>query len=216
MTDWKSTCEAFNQFTPTQYPNNCTLASAKTVKELITLSDTVSRLRGKQSALGTDYQDGNANARIEDDKTTLRTSMNDFCCAMWARTEYDERYKEAVLDYDIAKRRVESVRNPPANLSYMGTVIPLPRPLRSDSVPILLITSLIFCILALGMLLNLGNVQLAYVGPRSYGPGFFQMLAESFRQTSWMVLSITVVVSAGLAGGIYYAIQKYNPDQNKT
>ncbi len=216
MTDWKSTCEAFNQFTTTQYPNSCTLASAKTVKDMMALSATVSRLRGKQAALGSDYQDGNPNARTSDDRAALKTAMNDFCCAMWARNEYDQRYKEAQTDYDIAKRRVESVRNPPANLSYMGTVIPLPRPLRSDSVPILLITSLVFCILALGMLLNLGNVQLAYVGPRSYGPGFFQMLAESFRQTSWMVLAITVVVSAGLAGGIYYAIQKTHPEWIKT
>ena len=177
------------------------------------LSDTINRLRGKQAALGSDYRDGNVNARIEDDKTTLRTSMNDFCCAMWARTEYNQRYKDAVTDYDIAKRRVESVRNPPADLSYMGTVLPLPRPLRSDSVPILLITSLVFCILALGMALNLGNIQLAYVGPRSYGPSFFQRLADSYRQTSWAVLIITVLVSAGVTGGIYYGIQKSKSEQ---
>lgn len=138
--------------------------------------------------------------------------MNDFCCAMWARNEYEQRFNEAKQDYDIAKNRIDSVRNPPANLSYYGTLIPFARPLRSDSVPILLGTSLVFLILALGMLLNLGNVQLAYVGPRSYGPGFLTQLVDSFRQTSGIVIGITILASAGVAVGIYYGILKKHPE----
>jgi hypothetical protein len=206
MTDWKSTCETFNQYTTTQYPNNCTMASARPVKDMMALSQTINTLAGKITSLGQTY------STTEDDKATLRNSMNTFCCAMWARNEYDERYKEAKQDYDIAKNRVDSLRNPPANLSYFGTLMPFPRPLRSDSVPVLLGISLVFLILALGMLLNLGNVQLAYVGPRSYGPGFLSQLGDSFRQTSWMVIAITMAVSAGAAGGIYYGIQKTRPE----
>ncbi len=206
MTDWRSTCDAFNQYTTQQYPNNCTLASAKPVKDMMTLSRNLNGLASKINLMGQNY------AATEADKQVLKDSMNDFCCARWARNEYEQRYKDAAKDYDIAKNRVESVRNPPANLSYLGTIWPLPRPLRSDSVPVLIGINLVFLILALGMLLNLGNVQLAYVGPRSYGPGFFTQLADSFRQTSWMVIAITVVVSAGLAGGIYYGIQKTHPE----
>ena len=182
------------------------MASAKPVKDMMALAQTVNNLSGKISSMGQNY------GATEDDKETLRTSMNDFCCAMWARNEYEQRYKEVQQDYDLAKHRIESVRNPPANLSYFGTLIPLPRPLRSDSIPILLSITLVFIILALGMLLNLGNVQLAYVGPRSYGPGFLSQLGDSFRQTSWMVLGITIVASAGLASGIYYGIQKTHPE----
>lgn len=182
------------------------MASARPVKDMMALSQTVNNLSGKIS-----QQSGTYNAS-ESDKQTLRDSMNTFCCAMWARNEYEQRYKDAKQDYDIAKNRIDSVRNPPANLSYLGTLLPFPRPLRSDSVPILLGISLVFLILALGMLLNLGNVQLAYVGPRSYGPGFLTQLADSFRQTSWMVIAITMLLSAGAAGGIYYGIQKTHPE----
>ena len=206
MTDWKTTCETFNQFTTTQYPNNCTIASARPVKDMMALSQTVNNLAGKINFQGNTYATSPADEQI------LKDSMNDFCCAMWARNEYEQRFKEVKQDYDIAKNRVDSLRNPPANLSYFGTLMPFPRPLRSDSVPILLGISLVFLILALGMLLNLGNVQLAYVGPRSYGPGFLSQLGDSFRQTSWMVIAITMAVSAAAAGGIYYGIQKTNPE----
>lgn len=206
MTDWKSTCESFNPFTMQQYPNNCSLASATPIKDMMNLSKRVNSLAGKINNQGSSY------VASEEDKQTLRDGMNNFCCAMWARKEYEQRYQDAKRDYDIAKHRVESVRNPPANLSYYGTLLPLPRPLRPDSVPILLGINLVFLILALGMLLNLGNVQLAYVGPQSYGPGFLTQLADSFRQTSWMVIGITVVLSAGVAAGIYYGIQKTKPE----
>ena len=182
------------------------MASAKSVKDMMALAQTVNNLSGKITLMGQNY------GATEADKQTLTTSMNDFCCAMWARNEYEQRYKEAKQDYDLAKQRIESVRNPPANLSYLGTLIPLPRPLRSDSIPILLGITLVFLILALGMLLNLGNVQLAYVGPRSYGPGFITQLTDSFRQTSWMVIAITIAASAAVAGGIFYGIKKNRPE----
>jgi hypothetical protein len=41
-------------------------------------------------------------------------------------------------------------------------------------------------------------------------------LVESYRQTSWAVLGITVVVSAGVAAGIFYGIQKANPETKET
>jgi hypothetical protein len=182
------------------------MASARPVKDMMELSRNINNLASKISLQAGTYTTSAA------DEQTLKQSMNDFCCAMWARNEYEQRYKESKEDYAIAKHRIESVRNPPANLSYFGTLMPFPRPLRSDSVPILLGISLVFLILALGMVLNLGNVQLAYVGSRSYGPGFLTQLEESFRQTSWMVIAITIVVSAGAAGGIYYGIQKTNPE----
>jgi hypothetical protein len=213
MTDWKTTCESFNQYTDNtaQYPNICTLASAKSEKEM-KLFERVNRLKGKIDALGGEYTETNTSAQINNDRVVLKQAMSDFCCSMWARNEYKQRQKDAQEDYEVSKYRVESVRNPPAKLSYLGTVIPLPRPLRPDSVPILLIISLVFLIMALGMLLNLGNVQLAYVGPRSYGPGFLTQLMDSYQQTSWMVLLITVVVSAGSAFGVYYGIQKTHPE----
>jgi hypothetical protein len=209
MTDWKTKCERFSidhQEPGMLYPNSCSMGSAKTVKDLISLSQTVSKLNGKIENMGKDYQ------ATEDDKRILKQSMKDFCCAMWSRTEFEKRNQEVQEDYIIAKQRVESVRNPPANLSYMGTIVPLGRPLRSDSVPILLITSLVFIILGLGLLLNIGNIQLAYVGPRSYGPGLIEQLRTSFQQTSWAVIGITVLASAGIAGGIFYGIQKTNPE----
>ena len=207
MTDWKTTCISFNEYTDNtaQYPNICTIGSAKSAKEL-KLFETVNTLKVKIDALGGDYVGTN------DDRTALKGAMSDFCCSMWARNEYKQRQKDAQEDYDVSKYRVESVRNPPAKLSYLGTVIPLARPLRPDSVPILIIISLVFLIMALGMLLNLGNVQLAYVGPRSYGPGFLTQLMDSYQQTSWMVLLITVVASAGSAFGVYYGIQKTHPE----
>lgn len=207
---WEVSCKKFTddnlQDDNKRYPNSCNMGSAKTVKDLIELSQTISQLKGKIDYMGNNY------SASESDKLILKDSMKDFCCAMWARREYQRRYLEAEEDYKIANQRVESVRNPPANLSYMGTIVPLARPLRSDSVPMLLITSLVFLILGLGLLLNIGNVQLAYVGPRSYGPSFFERLSDSFRQTSWAVLGITIVLSAGLAGGIFYAIQKTRPE----
>lgn len=210
---WEVTCKRFSdtdkdnlQDDDKRYPNSCRMGSAKSVKELMTLSQTVSQLRGKIDSQGQSY------AASEQDKLVLKQSMKDFCCAMWARREFEHRHKEAEEDYKIAKQRVDSVRNPPANLSYMGTIVPLGRPLRSDSVPMLLITSLVFLILGLGLLLNIGNVQLAYVGPRSYGPGLLERLTDSFRQTSWMVLGITILLSAGAAAGIFYGIQKTHPE----
>lgn len=210
---WEVTCKRFSdtdkdnlQDDDKRYFSSCKMSSAKSVKELMALSQTISQLKGKIDSKGQEY------SASEADKVVLKQSMKDFCCAMWARREFETRHAEAEEDYKIAKQRVESVRDPPANLSYMGTIVPLGRPLRSDSVPMLLITSLVFLILGLGLLLNIGNVQLAYVGPRSYGPGIFERLIESYRQTSWGVLGITIVLSAAAAGGIFYGIQKTYPE----
>jgi hypothetical protein len=204
MTDWNTVCTNFSntfQDSDKSFPGSCTRDTAKSVKDTIVLAQRINNLKGKIDRESTSY------SASDDDKNMLKQSMKDFCCAMYTRKELENTYREAQQDYSVAKQRVDSVRNPPAQVSAYGTTIPFGRPLRSDSVPILLGTTLLFIILALGILLNLGNVQLAYVGPRSYGPGVFQQLIDSYRQTSWSVLLITVAASAGVAIGIYYAVQ---------
>jgi hypothetical protein len=76
----------------------------------------------------------------------------------------------------------------------------------------LLAVSLTFIILSLGMILNLSSIQIAYKGAPGGGPSFFDALYFSYQQTSWTILALTAVLSAGAAGGIYYAIQKTRPE----
>ena len=209
MTDWKTQCETFsqnNQVSDLRYPDTCGIYGAKTIQEVMALSQTLNALKGRIAAGGSTY------AASEDDKQALRQSMKTFCCAMRARIDYEERYREAKEDYEVAKQRVESVRSPAAQVSYLGTVIPFGRPLRSDSVPVLLSFIFFFIIMSLGLLLSLGNVQIAYMTPRSYGPSSWQQLTDSYRQTSWPVLLITIAISMGIAFGIYYGVQKTYPE----
>lgn len=208
MTDWYTTCKTFSdnyQEATNSFPDTCNLQTAKSVKDIVELSQRVNTLKARTDNL--DYAQTDATT-VTNDGQTLKSAMKDFCCAIESRNDLQQRYIDAKKDYDIAKQRVDTVRYPPAQVSYLGTVVPFGRPLRSDSVPILLATTLVFVILGLGLLLNLGNIQLAYVGPRAYGPGFFQQLVDSYRQTSWTVLLITIAASSAAAIGIYYAIKK--------
>lgn len=207
MTDWKSTCLNFNQYQDSDklFDGSCSYTTAgKTIKDFVDMGNQATTLKARVNA--TDY------VLTQDDQQILRNKMNEFCCAMWMRNDIQNHYNDAKQDLEVAKKRVEVTRNPPADVSYLGTYVPFGRPLRSDSVPVLIGVTLTFLILSLGLLLNLGNVQLAYVAPRSYGPSFFQNLVESFRETSWPLLGITVAASAAVAGSIYYGIQKTHPE----
>ena len=209
MTDWKSQCISFNNYQDDglRYYNDCQVStSKKSVKDILDLAQRVGSLKQKTEVANYEAS--------EEDKTLLKRSMNDFCCAMWAREDLQGRYKDAVQDIEVAKRRVEAVRNPPNNLSYFGTVVPLGRPLRSDSVPILLGLSILFLILTLGMLLNLGNIQLGFSGTSGgVGPGYFSQLGSYFQETNKTVLGITILASIAVGGGLFYAFLKPAPEE---
>jgi hypothetical protein len=212
MTDWNSICQGFNTYQDSDktFSESCATVADKPLSEalndIIQLSGNIKPLNDRIVAAGQSYTPTGS------DKALLKQSMKVFCCIKRKQGELQTKYSEAKQDHDVAKQRVESIRNPPADVSYLGTFVPFGRPLRSDSVPVLLSISLVFLILALGMLLNLGNIQLAYVGARGYGPGIFEQIVMSFRETSWMVLLLTVVGSVGVAAGIYYGIKKTHPE----
>ena len=211
MGDWKSQCIAFSrdhQPRELKYPDTCGTTGARTIQDIMALSKTVNDLNGKIRGIGGSYAAGDTS----DDALTLRNSMKEFCCAMNARIDYEDRFNEAKQDYEVAKQRVESLRNPVSQVSYLGTVFPFGRPLRPDSVPVLLSFIFFFIIMSLGLLLSLGNVQLAYMAPMSYGPTYWQQLVDSYRQTTWSVLLITIILSFGIASGIWYGISKTHPE----
>jgi hypothetical protein len=211
MGDWKTQCEVFSrdhQPNGLKFPDSCGSTGAKSISQIMNLSKRVNDLNGKIKTIGNNY---NAND-TSDDALELRNAMKEFCCAMSARIEYEQKYKEATQDYEVAKQRVESVRNPAAQVSYFGTAFPFGRPLRPDSVPILLSFIFFFIIMSLGLLLSLGNVQIAYMAPQSYGPSYFQQLVDAYRQTTWAVLLITVVASMGIATGIWFGVKRAKPE----
>lgn len=208
MTDWKSQCISFNTYQDDglRYYNDCKLStSKKSVKDILDLAQKVGSLKQKTQVAG--Y------VASEEDKVLLKRSMNDFCCAMWAREDLQERHGQAVQDMDVAKRRVEAIQNPPNHLSYFGTVVPFGRPLRPDSVPILLSISIVFLILSLGLLLNLGNIQLGFSGIGGTGPSYFSEVGSYFQETNRTVLILTVLVSMAVGGGIFYAFFRPTPDK---
>lgn len=208
MNTWEQKCREFNTYRDTgdanQYPSMCRLSSPTSIKDFMgqylvakPLKDQIDAISGDTTDIGQGLSD------------SLRGSMKDFCCAMWARKEYQTRYQSAKQDYDVAKGRAESTRNPAADLSYRGTTFPLGRPLRPDSVPVLIAVTLTFFIFGTGILLYQGNVKFIYTGT---GAGFLTQLIDSFRQTSGSVLGITIVGAAVLAGGGFYGVLKTHPE----
>lgn len=209
MTDWESVCRNFSQSKQEAtklYPDSCNKYDAKSVNEIMDLSKRVNALRGKIDNAGTSY---NASP---DDIGVLQQSMRDFCCAMRIRRDYENNFKEAKQDYEVAKQRVESIRDPPSQLSYMGTYFPFGRPLRPDSVPMLLSFITFFIIMSLGLLLSIGNIQIAYTAPRTFGPTLYERFLDSYQQTSKGILLVTMALSVALGVGIFYGIKKSNPD----
>jgi len=142
---------------------------------------------------------------------TLITDALKFCCTLENKKAIETQLRQAQEDNTVAKARISSVRNPAGDVSPKGTTVPFGRPLRSDSVPILLAASLAFLILAMGLLLNLNSIEIAYTAPGGF-PNLYQQLIESWYATSWMLLGLTVVGSAAAAGGIFYWIFKQHPN----
>ena len=142
---------------------------------------------------------------------TLITDALKFCCTLENKKAIETQLRQAQEDNTVAKARISSVRNPAGDVSPKGTTVPFGRPLRSDSVPILLAASLAFLILAMGLLLNLNSIEIAYTAPGGF-PNLYQQLIESWYATSWMLIGLTVVGSAAAAGGIFYWIFKQHPN----
>ncbi len=192
-----------------EYPNFCSPNAIPTMKEVLEASQNINALKGKIDQIGNASYTSNAA-----DSKTVKDSMKTFCCAMYTRYDLQKRHDSAKQDYEVAKQRVESVRYPAKDLSYLGTIVPFGRPLRPDSVPVLMGVTIVFVILSLALLLGLGNVHLMYSSPGAVSSVrlFFLQLIDSYRTTSKGVLLITILLSAAAAGGIYYGIQKTHPE----
>ena len=153
--------------------------------------------------------DSNANTTAP--SQTLITDALKFCCTIENKKAIETQLRQAQEDNTVAKARISSVENPAGDISPKGTTFPFGRPLRSDSVPILLAASLAFLILAMGLLLNLNSIEIAYTAPGGF-PNLYQQLIESWNATSWMIIGLTVTASAAVAGGIFYWIYKQHRD----
>lgn len=142
---------------------------------------------------------------------TLIADALKFCCTLEKKKAIETQLRQAQEDNTVAEARVASVQNPAGDVSPKGTTFPFGRPLRSDSVPILLAVSLAFLILAMGLLLNLNSIEIAYTAPGGF-PNLYQQLIESWNATSWMIIGFTVAGSAAVAGGIFYWVYKQHPN----
>ena len=152
-----------------------------------------------------------SNANTVAPSQTLITDALKFCCTIENKKAIETQLRQAQEDNTVAQARISSVKNPAGDVSPKGTTFPFGRPLRSDSVPILLAASLAFLILAMGLLLNLNSIEIAYTAPGGF-PNIYQQLIESWNATSWMIIGITVAASAAVAGGIFYWIYKRHRD----
>jgi hypothetical protein len=142
---------------------------------------------------------------------TLVTDALKFCCTLENKKAIETQLRQAEEDNTVAKARVSSVQNPAGDVSPRGTTLPFGKPLRSDSVPILLATSLAFLIMAMGLLLNLNNITISYSSPGG-GPNLYEQLIQSWYATSWMLIGLTTAASAAAAGGVFYWIYKQHPN----
>ena len=70
---------------------------------------------------------------------------------------------------------------------------------------------LAFLILAMGLLLNLNSIEIAYTAPGGF-PNLYEQLIQSWYATSWMLIGLTVVASAAAAGGVFYFVYKQHPN----
>ena len=211
MSDWDTICRNFNSLQDENkvYPSQCdTQSSTKTTGEILQLISDISKRKGDLERGGDTY----INANLSTLSDSVKTQVQSFCCVLNARKTAGQQLQNAKEEYAIAQSRVASIRKPETGISSFGTRVPFGRPLRTDSVPILLAVSLTFIIISLGMILNLSSIQIAYKGAPGGGPSFFDTLYFSYQQTSWTILALTAVLSAGAAGGIYYAIQKTRPE----
>lgn len=213
MSDWKTFCTEFNTYqdTTASYPGSCPTNDSLKNKSLEEVSETIqaiSNLKGKLDSHDSSWITTNLGTL----STSLKQQVFNFCCLYDAKLQLHTEYKQILQDYNTAKARVESIRDPATGIQDKGTTFPFGRPLRSDSVPFVLAFSFIFLIVGLGLALQIGNVKLAYAAPESYGPSIFEILREQFQQTSFLVVAIIVVVSMAVAGGIYYGISKTHPE----
>lgn len=212
MSDWDTICRDFNALQDTNklFPSQCDRqVSTKSTEEILQIVSDISKLKGDLDRGGDTY----INENLAGLSNTVKNQVQSFCCVLNARKTADQQLNDAKEEYEVALGRVKSLRKPEADISFFGTRVPFGRPLRTDSVPILLAITITCIILSLGILLNLSSIELAYKVPSTGGLGLFlQNLYFSYQQTSGMVLAITVILSAGAAGGIYYAIQKTRPE----
>ena len=206
MSDWRTFCTTFPNDMDKQYPTTCDPVTAKrTLKDLLNLTSNIKIETQKLST--TNFSDSTQRSNVE---ISLKEKVRDFCCAMEIRESANQQLKQSQEDYNVAKARVESIRNPAANVTNYGTTFPLGRPLRSDSVPMLFFFTFFFLLIAVGMILNLSNVVLIWNRP--VGISIFQRVYESFSQASWTYNLLLIGGSFALAFGIYYGIAKTKPE----
>jgi len=190
---------------PTGVSATCTPAQQlKTTSDVFTLISKIGADNSAAQALSGASRSGSATE-------ALVTNALKFCCTIENKKKIETQLLQAKEDNAVAKARVASVQNPAGDISPKGTTFPFGRPLRSDSVPILLACSLAFLILSMGLLLNLNSIEIAYTSPGGF-PNFYQQLIDSWNMTSWAIIGVTTAGAAAVAGGVFYYIYKRHPN----
>ena len=206
MSDWRTFCTEFPNDADKTYPTSCDPVTAKrSLKDILELSSNIKVENQQLASINIFNETQKANAEL-----SLKEKVRDFCCAMEIRESSNQRLKQSQEDYNVAKARVESIRNPATDLTRYGTTFPLGRPLRSDSVPVLFFFTFFFLLLTIGMILNLNHVVLIWNRPM--GINIIQQIYDSFAQASWMYNLLLITGSFALAFGIYYGISKTKPE----
>jgi hypothetical protein len=156
-------CADFRAHYVNLFPSGTTVA-CRADQQLKTTTDVFSLI----SQIGSDNSAAQALTRDADTTAPTQTLIQDalkFCCTIENKKAVETQLRQAQEDNTVAKGRVSSVQNPAGDVSPRGTTFPFGKPLRSDSVPILLATSLAFLIMAMGLLLNLNNITISYSSP---------------------------------------------------
>lgn len=205
MSDWRTFCSQFPNDLDKTYPTSCNPATAKSsLKDILDLTSNIKIANQQLNSVSFSDPTQKGNAEI-----SLKEKVRDFCCAMEIREQANQRLKQSQEDYNVAKARVESIRNPTTGITRYGTTFPLGRSLRSDSVPVLMFFIFFFLLISVGMILNLNHVILIWNRPISIT--IFQRIYESFAQASWAYNLLLIGASFLVAFGIYYGISKINP-----
>jgi len=199
MSDWNTFCTNFKTVSGADI-DNCTSASIKDTAGFYGIFPQVAK----------DKTDSADPTKLEGAMRDITDRMKEFCCTLNNKQTLINSLRKAREDNQVAKARVASQRNPAGQLSDLGTTFPFGRPLRPDSVPLLLASTLVLFIMSLGVLLNLNSIEIAYTAPGGFT--FFSSLYDSYMNTSNTVMALIIAGSAATSAGLFYAIYKYHPD----
>lgn len=199
MSDWNTFCTNFETASGADI-SNCATANIKDTAGFYGIFPKVAK----------DKTDSADSGKLTTAKADIIDRVKEFCCTLRNKQTLTQSLLKAREDNQVAKARVASQRNPAGQLSDLGTTFPFGRPLRPDSVPLLLASTLILFIMSLGVLLNLNSIEIAYTAPGGFT--FFTSLYDSYMNTSNTMLTLIVAGSAATSAGLFYAVYKYHPD----